>query len=547
MTSRAGRDRSAREADRSDRALGVRAPGTLRGAILTTYLARFATLIAFVALLPPVMATFGSEAYGLYALTASVAAIFQQDLGIGDATTRFIAVAFPARDAVRMRRIAAAGGAFYLVTATVMAAATAVGLGVVLPRTTAPAELHDAAWAMAAFGVANVFVILAFSTHRQILVGVGRLHDVNVLLIGQAVLRIGLTLAVCAMDLGIAAVALADLVSSAVFALALVLMRRRRAPQVGVRLREFRWTVFRELFAVSAQLMVLGIASVVIMQIGGVLTALLLPIAFTALYAAAQRIYMIVKEVTGSLAVAVLPTASMRHGEGDGGAIGRLYLRGTGYANMLMTLVLVPALVFMPQVMNAWLGAQGAPAVIVAQLLLLSLFANNNHLLAVPVLTAQGSVRGFALLHAVWAVSGIVGALLLGSELGLAGIALGLTIPVVLLEPVYVAIALRRLGLRAREFLWRCLVLPFGTVAPLAALLFVVERWLRPGLGTAVMLSIGWGIAAVVVYGTIAVDRRTRARVLSFLRPADPATAGPAADGGSARAMPASALPKELT
>ena len=94
-------------------------------------------------------------------------------------------------------------------------------------------------------------------------------------------------------------------------------------------------------------------------------------------------------------------------------------------------------------------------------------------------------------------------------------------------------------------------MLPFGKVAPMATLLVVVERWLSPDLATAVMLSLGWGVLALIAYGTIAVDRPTRAWALSFLRSgpaaADPATAHPTADGPSANSVPVSALPKELT
>lgn len=488
----------------------------LAGAVVTTYAARFASMIAYVVLLPIVVTAFGVEAYGLYMLTVAVGSLFQQDLGIGGATTRFIGVAAPSGDVRRMRDVAAASNVFYLVAAVVLAAATGVVFAFTVPNAQFGADLVPTAWALSALGVANVFILLVFSSNRQVLNGIGRLTEVNHLLIGLASFRIVMTLVVCWADIGIVAVAVVDVAGILGFGIVTYVLRRLRAPEITARPRDFHWSVFRELFGVSSQLMVLGLAGVVIMQVGGILTALLLPIAFTALYAAGQRIYLLVKEVTGSLAVALLPTASMREGGQAGAPIGELYLRGTSYANMLMTLVLVPVVVFMPEIMRVWLGPTGEGATIVAQILVLSMFANNNHLLAVPILTAQGSVRGYAVLHTVWAISGTALAVVLGASFGLTGIALGLTIPILVLEPVYIGIALHRLRLTAKDFAYRCLLLPFGVVAPLAAILYVVSL-LDPPLPLIPVIAALWALAAATLYYFFALDQSTRSSLTSIV------------------------------
>lgn len=500
----------------ADRARIAPPRGGMAGAVVTTYAARFASMVAYVALLPIVLGAFGAEAYGLYVLTVALGSLFQQDLGIGGATTRFIGVAAPSDDVVRMRRVASASNVFFLAASVVLAGATALAFAVTVPNAQFGDEWEQTAWALCALGTLNVFFILVFSSNRQILTGIGRLNEVNYLLIGLAAFRIVLTLVVCWAGWGIVAVAVVDVLGILAFGIANYVLRRIRVPEITARLRDFRWSVFRELFRVSSQLMVLGIAGVVIMQAGGILTALLLPIAFTALYAAGQRIYLLVKEVTGSLATAVLPSASMRQGGAKGLPNGQLFLRGTAMANMLMVLVLVPALIFMPQIMTLWLGPAGIGAAIVAQILVLSMFANNNHLLAVPILTAQGSVRSYAILHTIWAICGVALATVLGSLMGLPGIALGLTLPIVVLEPAYVVIALRRLDISARDFAIRCLLLPFGTVAPLAAILFAVSL-LEPPVALIPLLSAAWVAAALIVYYFLALDHTSRTQLRSTL------------------------------
>ncbi|WP_345751784.1 lipopolysaccharide biosynthesis protein [Microbacterium rhizophilus] len=493
------------------------APASILRSVVTTYSARFATLVAFLVLLPVVLQSVGADAYGLYALTVALGAIFQQDLGIGDATTRFIAVARPAGDLDRMRRTAAASAGFSLAAAVVMGAGVAVALVLAVAAADVPAPLDTTARILVALGVANVFLLLAMSPHRQVLAGIGRIDDVNLVLIGQAAMRIVLTLAVCALGWGIVAVAVVDVAATLALGGATLWLRRRRMPGLVVRLRDFRWDAFRELFSMSAQLLVIGLSAVVITQVGSVLTALLLPIAFATLFAAAQRMYLVVKEVTGSLATALLPIASLRHGEGAVGSQRELYLSGTGYANMLMTIVLVPAVLFMPTIMQAWIGADGAAAALVAQILILSLFANNNHLLALPVLTAQGRVRAFAVLHATWAVSGTVLAAILGATMGLPGIALGIALPVIALEPIYVWVVLRRIGATAREFLARCLARPLLPALPLAVVLVVATAATRPGFALAATLSAAWAVALAAVY--VLFDPPARAAARRLVRP----------------------------
>jgi len=504
-----------------------RAPSSAARAIVTTYGARAATLVAYLALLPVVLHSVGPDAYGLYALTVALGAIFQQDLGIGDATTRFIAHAHPVGDRDRMRQIAAASAGFYLVAALVMGAAVAASLTLTIGAAAVPATLHATAWLLVVLGSANVFLLLALSPARQVLAGIGRIDDVNTALIVQAVVRVVLTLTVCALGWGILAVALADLTATLVLGGLTLWLRRRRAPALTVHLADFRWATFRELFAMSAQLMVIGLSAVVVTQIGGVLTAVLLPLAFTALFTAGQRMYLVVKEVTSSLSTALLPMAAMQERTVGADAHRTLYLAGTRYANMLMTIVLVPAVLFMPVIMTSWIGSDGAPAALVAQILILSLFANNNHLLAMPILIAQGRVRPYAVLHAVWAVTGTALAALLGSALGLPGIALGLALPIVVLEPVYVAVVLRRVGAGARTFLVQCLLGPLLPAVPLAAALCAVAVLMRPSLAQAALLSAAWTLALGGAYlMTDAPARRALGRLMGRDAPARRESAG---------------------
>lgn len=488
--------------------------------IFTTYLARFASLVSFVVVLPVVLGSVGPAAYGVYAMTVALGALFQQDLGMGGATTRFVAVAVPKKDYRRIQDVAVASLVFYITTAVAMAAAVAVVFSLTIPAMNdVPPAMEQTAYVLGGLGVMNVFFVLVLSSNRQLLIGVGRLSDVNMLLIGQALLRVALTVLVIALDAGIVAVAVVDLSVTIVLGAAAYVVRRLRLRQVRVSLRRFRMPVLRELFSMSYQLMVIGLASALIMQTGSVIAVLTVSAAAGAVFAAGSRAYQLVKEVTNSLSLAVLPAASMRYAEFGPRHNGELYLRGTMLANMLMLLALVPALAFMDVIMDVWVGGVvGIAAAGVARVLVASMLFNNNHLLALPILTAQGTVSAFSVLHSLWAVSAVVLSAVFGSMWGVVGVATGIVTPIVILELFYVRVTLSQLGLGWRDFLKRCLVRPYLTAAAPAAIVVGLAFWLSPGILGAMWLTAGWLAMAGTAYWFIGIDPATRVQVRQVVR-----------------------------
>lgn len=469
--------------------------------ITTTYLARFAGILTQLLLLPFVAGRVGSEAYGVYALTVAFAVLFQQDLGMGNATTRFVAVAQAQGNSARVKAITGTSAVFYMILT--VAVGTLVSLCFVLFWQTfnIPDELQHDAVILAVLAVGNVIVGLATALHRQLLIAMGRLDAANLIQIVQAGARVVLTMALLTSGMGIVAVGMVDTGAGLVCGASYLLLQRRLFPQVNPHLKDAQWSAFRQIFSISFDLLVISLSASVIMQAGSIVSAQVLSVAQVALYAVAQRAYTLVKEVTNSLSLAVLPAASANEGLRETAANAKLYVRGTELANMLMCLVAVPVFSFMPLWLNAWVGPELAAASVAAQVLVVSLIANTNHLLAIPVLTAKGKVRSYAVLHAAWAVSGTFGCWLLGTRLQtVTGIALGIVLPIIVLEPIYVKVAINRLDVSWKIFARDCLARPF----PLAICGTIAFRswaaWSDPRLLEVILVSLGWILLGGVAY-----------------------------------------------
>ncbi len=461
--------------------------------IVTTYLARFAGILTQLLLLPFVAGRVGAEAYGVYALTIAFAVLFQQDLGMGNATTRFVAVAHAERNIDRVRTVVGTSALFYLALTGVIGVLVSLCFVLFWPTFNIPNELQHDAVILAVLAVGNIIIGLATALHRQLLIAMGRLDVTNLIQIVQAISRVALTMTLMVSGMGIVAVGIVDTSVGLLCGMSYILLQRKLFPQVNPHLKNAQWSVFKEIFSISFDLLVISLSASVIMQAGSIVSAQVLSVTQVALYAVAQRAYTLVKEVTNSLSLAVLPAASTHEGLGESAANAKLYVRGTELANMLMCLVAVPVFSFMPIWLNAWVGPELAGASIAAQILIVSLVANTNHLLAIPVMTARGEVRSYAILHSIWAVCGIVGCWTLGTRTqSVSGIAVGIVLPVILLEPIYVKLAISRLGVSGKSFVRDCLLRPFPLPICGAILLTMLASSFDLGLSDVILASIGW-------------------------------------------------------
>lgn len=468
--------------------------------IVTTYLARFAGMLATFLLLPIVSKAVGVETYGVYALVIALAVVFQQDLGMDNATTRFVAFGNAKDDMNRVRDVASASQAFYIILATAMSVAAALVFFMFWRSFNIPASLQLDGRVLAVIAVATIAAALGFAVYRQLLIGMGRLDLVNMVQIAQAVVRVAATCVVLQLGLGIIAVALVDFSVVILAGISTLILRNALFPDTKSSPLRARWPVFKEIFNVSFDLLILSVAAVAIMQAGSIVTSLVISVTAVAIYSVAQRTYTLAKEVTNSLSLAVLPAASSREATDGPAANARLYISGTQLANMLMIMVAAPLIVFMPTWLTAWVGHRLASAALAAQILVLSLVANNNHLLAIPILTAKGHIRPYAIMHGVWAFAGIVLSYAFGALWGVAGVALGIALPIVLLEPVYVWVVLRQIRVSPRQFASECLVRPYVVVSPLIAAMVLCGVALPVDLLLAVIVTAAWLITGAVIY-----------------------------------------------
>lgn len=486
--------------------------------VITTYVARFANVIGLFFLFPLVSNAVPQAEYGVYLLTASLVSIFVLDLGMAGSTTRFVSIAIERSAIADLRSVMATSWLFFLGLGAVGACAVVASVAVSWAQLALTDELKEVAFACTAFAAAQVLFSSALSPNRLCLAGAGRIDVSNVLQIGQIVLRFLLTAGIVSFAPDIVWVSLADLATVVAAGGLSWVLRRRMVSIATTSIMQASRAQFRQMFGLTRDFLVMNIAALVVLQAGNVIVALLLAPVSIAIFAAAQRIYQVARELTNSLTAALLPAATANHAADRLESNSQLFLLGTKYSNALLAAVLPPVLAFMPALILAWIGVDYSESVLPALILVASMFVNNQHLVAVPILGGQGDLRAFSAMHAIWAMSAIALGWWLTGLVGVAGMAIAIALPLLLLEPFYVRVALRRLSIKSRDYL-RATLLPAFLPALCLLPVLVISRWIWPAppLIWVLIMAVTWTVLYLSIYILFGMSRGERATMLSLV------------------------------
>ncbi|MCL3817239.1 lipopolysaccharide biosynthesis protein [Aeromicrobium wangtongii] len=420
--------------------------------ILTTYAARLVGLLSLLVVLPLIIGKFGAEPTALYLLVTTIVALLQTDLGLMAGGVRSIGRSYVSGDERQLAADVATSHAFFACLALVSCALYCGVFAAFWDKIDMPVTLESTGRLLVMFGAMQLVLTIASTSIRQVLIAVGRLDTANGIVIVQATARLIGCVVITQFDVAIWALGAVDAAVSALALVASLLARRRIAPECAGRFRSVSAKAGRSMIRLNGSLLLLSISGLIVMQAGSLVVSATLPLAAVTAYAAGFRCYQACKEITNSLTAALLPAATRLDAEGRAAVLRTIYLKATAVAGAVQLAALIPVMAFATPILEIWLGERLDGAGSVTVLLLLSLVISNNHLVAIPLLTARGRVGAYALMHAVWALSAIGIGVFLAPRMGPEGMALGFCLPIVLLEAFYVWIVLDELNIRWREF-----------------------------------------------------------------------------------------------
>lgn len=396
------------------------------------------TIGANLLLLPLIFATIGTGPYGVWLLLTTLAVyLYQSDLGMGAATVRFLALK---RDQSHADDRDAIVSTSFVWVAGMGLAATApfaiVGWLLASPLLNG-AGLSEQDGILLVLIASALVALLGLRAFPPVLQGLGYWALERQLQTGGVLLRVAGIAAVCLLAPDVVFLAAVEVIAllSAPLATCLVVLFQRLG---AVRFSVIRRSLFKELIGFSVKSFAVGATGSAILQVGTIAIGVTGGADQVSYYNAAFRVYTAVRQVIGWTVDPFLPgmTRAFKAGIGWKRAAEGLLFSTFGLA----VLICVPLSLVSPLVLTAWLGSE-IPIDQVSlslQILCIGLMANATHLPATPIANAIGRPGYFLPLHLVWLAMTTALSFSLGAPFGVMGIALAVTAPLLVLEPLYI-------------------------------------------------------------------------------------------------------------
>jgi O-antigen/teichoic acid export membrane protein len=274
----------------------------------------------------------------------------------------------------------------------------------------------------------------------------------------------------------------------------------------------------RSLTHVAGGMSFIGVADVVISSLDRTVLALFRPPSVVGLYEAAARPNTVLRQLSGSFGVTLLPSVARLHAANDAERLRELFVRGTRY---VIGAVVPPCLVLIclgGPLLGAWLGEDFAAAGTALGILVAWWMVAPSGMVGSTLMVVDGRLRLLAALS--WSVAGLNLVLSVGltAWLGLEGVVLGTTVAYCAVLPVTCGWVLRRTHTPLRRLAIQAWLPGYGLGLVLAAA-FVAARHLLDldPLGPILAVSVAGCAAYWALFYVLALTPSERALVRHVL------------------------------
>ena len=438
--------------------------------------------VAFV-MSPFLVHRLGDTMYGLWVLLLAMTGYMGLlDAGLKVSVVKYVSKFDAVSDTEGISRVVSTvlvlhGGISVLIVGTALAAAP------VLPRLMAiPPETVPVAQVVLIITAVNVAVTLAMSVFNGVLSGVQRYDYANFIGVGIVLVRSVVIVLVVSQGMGIIGLGLVQ--TAANVASGLLLMRAAfkvvPAMQIGRRLVD-RATV-RMLYGYGSFVLLNNVAMFLLFYSAEVVIGTFLSVAAVTYYAIAGSLLFYLSQLIGVMTQVLHPYAAAQEAKGESTALRRAVVVGTKACLIIALPATITFMLAGGDFIRLWMGPKyaevAAPLIVVlsiGRLFWLSQSSSGN------VLLGAGRHKLLTTANLVTGILGIVFGSLLIRRMGLFGLAVGMTVPMVVIQ----GLVLPRLSMRAfeiplGELAWEGYLQPMLATLPYAVTLALVLQLRSP-------------------------------------------------------------------
>lgn len=406
---------------------------------VANYLIRFWEIIIGLILFPFIVHHIGLSAAGIWLLVSSITGYFGLlDLGIGSSLIKYVAEYHVRKDNKKLSE--SINATFFIFLG--MGLIASVGLFIVgrffITSFNIPQELVEEARAITYIAAVTTLVGFPLGTFGGVLRGVQR-YDLGAL-VGfiVSIPRVILTVIFLLMGYGVVTLVLINTFCSMIGWLLSTYYAKKLLPFVSIRPSHLNKEMGRTLFSFGSSLFIISACMLIIYPTDRLIIGAFLTVGMIPYYEAAYKIYRLVLHTPFLLSSAVMPTASELDVRQEIQSLRNLFISGTKYTTAIFLSLALPALFLSRQILTFWMGDDFSSYYLLANVFILHLFFNFNHIFAFEVLVGMNKIRFSLYYYVTAAIFNLALSIFLVQRIGLIGVVLGTAIPYAILEPIFV-------------------------------------------------------------------------------------------------------------
>jgi O-antigen/teichoic acid export membrane protein len=438
--------------------------------------------VAFV-MSPFLVHRLGDTMYGLWVLLLAMTGYMGLlDAGLKVSVVKYVSRFLAVKDADGLNRVVSTvlilhGGISVVIVAGAFAAAP------VLPRLLAiPPEMVPIAQIGLVITALNVAVTLAMSVFNGVLAGAQRYDYANVIGVGVVLVRSAVIVAVVSQGMGIIGLGLVQ--TAANIASGLLLMRAafKVVPDLRIRWSLIDRETVRTLYGYGSFVLLNNVAMFLLFHSAEVVIGTFLSVAAVTYYAIAGSLMHYLSQLIGVMTQVLHPYAAAQDAKGESMALRRAVVVGTKACLIIALPATITFVLAGGHFIELWMGAKyaavAAPLIVVLSVGRLFWLAQSS---SGNVLLGAGRHQLLTVANLATGILGLAFGSLLIRSMGLMGLAIGMTVPMVIIQGLVLPrLTMRAFGIPLRELVWEGYLQPLLASLPYAIALAFVLRLRSP-------------------------------------------------------------------
>ncbi|MDI6735726.1 MAG: oligosaccharide flippase family protein [bacterium] len=360
-----------------------------------------------------------------------------------------------------------------------------------------PEELLDEARISVYITAIGLFFIFPLKIFNGILRGLQRYDISNSAWVVTSTLQAILIISFLSMGYGLVTLILINNICSLIALLIMKYYTQRLLPFVRITLSKLTKEMTRRVITFSLIMFGIQICLISLSNVNRIVIGLFLTVEAITYFSGAFRICQGVMEIPLLLTLGIIPATSELEAKMKLEEIKKLFIRATKYTLALFLPIGIWGIIMANSILEFWINRSFAQYGIIAQILIIYLFFYMNQTIAHQILIATNRIKFILWYYIGVAILNLLLSIILVKKMGLIGVALGTTIPFILLEAFFMNYIFKVLGVGLKEYFKKVILKTYPLSIVVIVILYLINDFYPPNN----LIQIGlYGIFVLGVY-----------------------------------------------